>query len=354
MTEQKFLQFPKVLTIAYLIVGIGALLQIGGGHWDVTWHALQKPETFLTPPHSVVYLGVLLTLSMGILGVILRIKRKYDYHFVKFLQLALIGSLLQLFSGGFDLWWHTNFGFDGLLSPPHAVLVTGMILNSLAAYGGIVRIVKNGNGTLVTRTGSVISLTALWMSSVGMVMLFTLPFSEGEYFNFNPEPVVGAATATVMLPLIGSLIAVLSYKTLPIRFPVTLITALYVFINGMATVIAHYGIAPAMPYYVLVILSGFAADLVLRTGLPEKIKLSLAAMVFAPFFYVLYFPLLPHAFRGALGVPVDMPVTTINLFLSTYQTVMISTVLPAIIMGLFGSIFAVEIAKKISGKNVNA
>lgn len=347
MTEQRFVQFPRILTIAYLLVGIGALLQIGGGHWDVTWHALQKPETFFTPPHSVVYLGVLLTTSMGILGVILRVKHTFEVTYVKFLYFALIGSSLQLFSGGFDLWWHESFGFDGLLSPPHTVLVTGMVLNAFAGAAGLAKIRGKVSLTPTLRAASVISHTALWMASIGMVMLFTLPFSEGEYFNFNPDPLMGATAATIAMPVIGSIMIILSYKILPVKFPVTILTSMYVFVNGMATVVAHYGIAPAMPYYILIILLAVAVDFLLRSKLAEKIKTALAGMMFAPFFYILYFPLVPHAFREILGLPVDMPVTTINLFLATYQTVMLSTFVPAIVLGFFGSILALEIYKKM-------
>ena len=352
MTEQRFIQFPRILTIAYLVAGIGAMLQIGGGHWDVTWHALQKPETFFTPPHSVVYLGVLLALSMGILGIILRIKHRYETKYVKFLQYALIGSVLQLFSGGFDLWWHTNFGFDGLLSPPHLVLVTGMVLNAFAPFAGMAMITRNVRITTPLRATLLIALTALWMSSIGIIMLFTLPFSKGQYFNFNPDPFVGAAAATIAMPLIGSMIIILAHKTLPIQFPVTSLTAMYIFVNGMATVVAHYGIAPAMPYYILAILPAIAVDFVLRSKLAEKIKTAVAGMIFAPFFYILYFPLVPHAFREALGIPVEIQITTISLFLATYQTVMISTVLPAAFMGFVGSFFALLVAHKMEHRQV--
>ncbi|MEM2760663.1 MAG: hypothetical protein QXU32_05505 [Nitrososphaerales archaeon] len=328
---------------------MGALLQIGGGHWDVTWHALQKPETFFTPPHSIVYLGVLLTLSAGIWGIISRIKRKYETKYVKFLQYLLLGSALQLFSGGFDLWWHTNFGFDGLLSPPHLILVIGMVINAFAPFVGLVRIAKSVALPPTLRTASIISLTALWMSSIGMVMLVTLPFSEGEYFNFNPDPSVGAVTATIAMPLIGSMIIILGHKTLPVRFPVSVLAALYILVNGITTVVAHYGIAPAMPYYVLAILPAVAADFVLRSKLLEKIRIAIASMIFAPFFYVFYFPLVPHAFREVLGIPVDMQITTINLFLATYHSVMVSTMVPAIAMGLIGSFLALVMLDRIRG-----
>jgi hypothetical protein len=347
LTEQKSLQFPRLLALAYLLVAVGALLQIGSGHWDVTWHALEEPETFFTPPHSLVYLGVLLTLSMGILGIVLRLKHKYEKRYIRFLQYALIGSALQLFSGGFDLWWHTNFGFDGLLSPPHLVLVTGMVLNSLSGAAGLARITKMVRITPLLRIASIISFAALWMSSIGIIMLFTLPFSEGEHFDFNPDPLFGAAIATVAMPLISSIMIILSYRFLPVRFPVTVLTALYVFVNGMASVVAHYGIAPAMPYYVFVILAGVAADFVLRTKIGERLKTAVAGMLFAPFFYMLYFPLVPHAFREVMGIPVEVQITTINLFLATYQPVLAYTFVPAILLGLLGTILAQRISFKL-------
>jgi hypothetical protein len=225
-----------------------------------------------------------------------------------------------------------------------------MVLNALAGVTGLERITKSVRITRLLRTSSIISLAALWMSSIGMVMLFTLPFSKGEYFNFNPEPFVGAATAVVAMPLIGSMMTILSHKILPIKFPITVLTAVYVFVNGMAAIVAHYGIAPAMPYYILVILPAIGVDFVLRSKLAERIKTAIAGMIFAPFFYILYFPLVPHAFREALSIPVDVQVTTINLFLATYQTVMISAVIPAIFLGFLGSIFAREIAQKMEGK----
>jgi len=347
LTEQKSVKLPSILTVAYMLAGIGALLQIGGGHWDVTWHALERPETFFTPPHSIVYSGVLLSLSMGILAVALRIRHKFETRFVKFLHYALIGSLLQVFSGWFDLWWHSNFGFDGLLSPPHAVLVTGMILNALAGAAGLAKINSIAKPTLAIKTASVISFTALWMSSVGMVMLFTLPFSQGEYFDFNPDPMFAAVLASIALPIIGPLMITLGSRTIPIAYPATTLTASYMAVNGITTIAAHYAIAPALPYYLLNILLAIAVDFVLKRKLSDKVKAVLTGAIIGPFFYTLYFPLVTHAFRESLGIPVEVFVTTISLFQSTYQIVMTSTFAPAIFFGFLGGLIAYAIAQKL-------
>lgn len=351
MTEQKSVKLPTILTLAYLLVGIGALLQIGGGHWDVTWHALEEPETFFTPPHSVIYTGILLSLSMGILAAVLRIRHKFETMFIKFLHYALIGSLLQVFSGWFDMWWHSNFGFDGLLSPPHAVLVSGMILNALAGTAGLAKINSIAKPTLAMKAASVISFTALWMSSVGMVMLFTLPFSEGEYFDFNPDPLFAAVLASVALPIIGPLMIIVGSRTIPIAYPATTLTALYMTVNGITTIVAHYAIAPALPYYLLNILLAIAVDFVLKRKLSGKVKAALTGAIIGPFFYTLYFPLVTHAFRESLGVPVEVFVTTISLFQSTYQIVMGLTFMPAMLLGFIGSLIAYAIAQKLLEQN---
>ncbi|MGH9934009.1 MAG: hypothetical protein ACRD3Z_02710 [Nitrososphaerales archaeon] len=346
MTEQKSIRLPNILTIGYLLAGIGALLQIGSGQWDVTWHSLDQPETFFTPPHTILYTGVVLSLSMGILAVVLRVRHKVETRFVRLLQYALIGSLLQVFSGSFDSWWHANFGFDGLLSPPHAVLVSGMIINAYAGAVGLAKISSVVKPTFAAKTASIISFTALWMSSVGMVMLFTLPFSDGDYFNFNPDPTFAVVLASIALPIIGPLMITLFSRTISIAYPATVLTASYIAVNGITTIAAHYAIAPALPYYAMNILIAVALDFVLKRDLSDKVKAALTGAIIGPFFYTLYFPLVTHAFREFLGFPVDVFITTVSLFQVTYAQVMVSTFIPAVLLGFVGSLIAHNITRK--------
>ena len=346
MTELKSIRLPNILTIGYLLAGIGALLQIGSGQWDVTWHSLDQPETFFTPPHTILYAGVVLSLSTGILSIILRVRHKVETRFVKFLHYALIGSLLQVFSGGFDSWWHSNFGFDGLLSPPHAILVSGMIINAFAGAVGLAKISGVVKPTIAMKTASVISFTALWMSSVGMVMLFTLPFSDGDYFDFNPDPTFAVVIASIALPVIGPLMITLFSRTIQIPYPATVLTASYIAVNGITTIAAHYAIAPALPYYVMNVLIAVALDFVLKRELSYKVKAALTGAIIGPFFYTLYFPLVTHAFRESLGFPVDKFITTISLFEVTYPQVMLSTFIPAMILGFIGSLIAYNVMRK--------
>src|SRR5919109_1637756 len=51
--DRRIITLARKLLVIYALIAVGMALQIGGGKWDVTWHMLQRPETFFTPPHAV-------------------------------------------------------------------------------------------------------------------------------------------------------------------------------------------------------------------------------------------------------------------------------------------------------------
>ncbi|HEX5892093.1 MAG TPA: hypothetical protein VFY41_04455, partial [Nitrososphaeraceae archaeon] len=168
------------LTIVYFGVSMGIALQIGAANWDIIWHGITDVETFFTPPHTVLYSGVVLTIGSVFIGIIQYVRlggingekdRKHEqqeaqidkpgeltttnksllsssfvtslHYFIQSLikipypiKLVAIGTIIEIFSGGFDSWWHYNFGFDGLLSPPHLLLTIGMLTSVYGALMG--------------------------------------------------------------------------------------------------------------------------------------------------------------------------------------------------------------------------
>src|SRR5207244_11181972 len=48
-------------------------------------------------------------------------------------------------AGPIDFSWHSAFGLDGLLSPPHFVLLMGMIISSLGSMLGIILSINIAN-----------------------------------------------------------------------------------------------------------------------------------------------------------------------------------------------------------------
>jgi len=45
---------------------------------------------------------------------------------------------MQLVAGGFDTWWHATFGVDDALSPPHVLLIGGMVVSGFGFVTGLV------------------------------------------------------------------------------------------------------------------------------------------------------------------------------------------------------------------------
>lgn len=117
-----------------------------GVTWDIQWHADVGPETFFTAPHAMFYtgpsVGGLLSLfvvmattvkyKLGVPGVSERTTTPWLGLFrapVGFVITGL-GALTFILSGLYDLFWHTQYGFDvTLLSPPHfGLLYSGIIM----------------------------------------------------------------------------------------------------------------------------------------------------------------------------------------------------------------------------------
>src|SRR6185437_4058939 len=126
-------------TIGCAFVSIGILVSAIGGSWDISNHLLNKPETFFSAPHAVLYTGV----AVAILGLAnVRVARASRSIWEKNLNLSarltLAGIGMLIVAAPIDFAWHSAFGLDGLLSPPHLVLLIGMILSSLRAMLGII------------------------------------------------------------------------------------------------------------------------------------------------------------------------------------------------------------------------
>jgi hypothetical protein len=208
------------LIVAVLIVAtIGVLLQIGGTSWDVTSHLLQRPETFFTPSHTVLYTGVgLLVITAAIGGNLSRKSNEVrSKSFATGFKLLVIGSTISLVAGPADFLWHQTFGVDGLLSPTHLTLVTGMLINSIAVVLGLTRIIIHFSTTGLQRlvkAALVPAFAGLWLTMTWYVYMFALPISNGAHFNFNLNPNAESLIAIIALPLVGSMVFILASRAI--------------------------------------------------------------------------------------------------------------------------------------------
>lgn len=292
----KYSSAMRISSIIYFLISVGVALQISGSNWDIVWHGIGNVETFFTPPHSVIYSGVVLVIGSVVVGIIHTTKISQQKNIPSKrnifglltvslplpIKLAIIGCTLQLTAGPFDFWWHNQFGFDGLLSPPHSVLATGMLMAALGALIGIYYHYRgqNNNSTscsIFSRLSLILAFAVFLLVGVGMVLMFTLPFSKGQYFDFNPNPVAAVVAASTFIPFIIGLclfvavkISAFSTNNKRIPFMLTSIIAVIMIIQSTTTITSNSYFAWLFPLYLLNILPAIVADILIYSYLQKK------------------------------------------------------------------------------------
>jgi len=346
-----------------IIATCGSFMQIAGTSWDVTSHIMEEPETFFTPSHAVLYAGVaLLTVAAGI-SVILLIRNNElrGSSIATPLKLLIIGSTISLVAGPSDFLWHETFGVDGLLSPPHLALITGMLINAVATVLGLARIavhITSHTRQRLIKAAMVPAFAALWFTTTWYVYMFSLPFSNGENFQFNLNPDIASLIAIVTLPMLSSIIFLTASKSIGRFGAGTIVSALVVGINIFANIIPSQGmLSSILPWYsIIAILPALLADIILyNSTIKSKLGLRatelIAGILVSSVFYIFNYPVLTWAF----AIPLDMPIANqqgiqavANLtsnFLSTLPVMLSITLVPAALMGLLGALF---VSKKIA------
>jgi hypothetical protein len=287
----------RILSIIYFLISIGVALQISGSNWDIVWHGIGNVETFFTPPHSVIYSGVALAIGSVVVGGIIHTTKILQQKNISSkknifrllivslplsIKLAAIGCILQLTAGPFDFWWHNQFGFDGLLSPPHSVLATGMLMTALGALIGIYYHYRsqNNNSTsssIFSKLSLIVAFAVFLLVGVGIVLMFTLPFSKGQYFDFNPNPLAAVVAASTFIPFIIGLYLFVAAKisAFPINnkripFMLTSIIAVIMIIQSTTTITSNSYFAWLFPLYLLNILPAVVADILILSYLQKK------------------------------------------------------------------------------------
>ena len=215
-----------------LIIVIGLIISFSGGSWDITFHILSQPESFFSYPHTMVYSGIFVVISIFFINFRKNILNK-NPHRRKANYLILLGAVLILAAGPFDFSWHLKFGLDGLLSPPHVTLLTGWMLvglgnlqitnnlidltllqnkrsnksmsvdkeeenhhdydkNDLENLGTVdhANNLRDKKGLTLLKIQLILNLSFILVILSGFIYFFTLPFSETQFYNYNPDPLV--------------------------------------------------------------------------------------------------------------------------------------------------------------------
>ncbi|CAE6492372.1 hypothetical protein [Candidatus Nitrosotenuis uzonensis] len=345
LTLDRKMDYAKFSLIGNLIVSIGIMMVTAGGSWDITNHILNKPETFFSPPHAVLYSGVgtaLLGFFVSYLG---WKKSGKHYPFAMGIKICGMGMSLLLAAGPADFVWHSNFGLDGLLSPPHLVLISGMMLSAVGAFVNSARYTKQQVNS--SRILIIISLIPVWFSVTGLFYSFSLPFSETDYFDFNPHPVFAAAFASTAYPFLISSILITASTLCGRKFGVTSIIGIsYLGIMSLTAIVPNESLLATIPFYWLNLIPIVCGDLVLSKAKSAS-GIFAAGAIFGSAFFFMYYPLITYTYNEVFLEKVIWPSLISFVYFEMVPTIAPILVASGSVAGMFGAKFAKKLTNAL-------
>jgi hypothetical protein len=302
-------------------------------------------------------------------------------------------------AGPLDFAWHTAFGLDGLLSPPHAVLTMGMVLCSIGAFLGLIsnnnyfdkmrtktnmqrlddgdsystfelKNTSSDNTITCNKRSSlyiIVSITAIWITVSGIIHMVSLPFSDTDFFKFNPNPILAGLIATLCFPFLVSFVLFTSWEITK-KFGVLSATGMiFIFINLITTILPNENLVPAIPFYLINIIPIIAIDALLSlpslrlssSSTPSSTTISislsqtrkrivsiLAGTVLGLTFFMLYFPLITHTYNEVSTNPQPVwPSVTAAIYFEMIDEMYPILVISSMAAGILG----VVVSSKLTG-----
>ncbi|GAB3917992.1 hypothetical protein [Larkinella terrae] len=150
----------KIPTYIYAVV-FSSLCIVWGLLWDIMWHMSIGRDGLFAPPHLLMYVGAVVAgLFSGVKILQLTFARRNTErtHSVRFWGIfygslgamyCVWGALTMLTSAPFDDWWHNTYGLDvQILTPPHTVLLVGMMTVQFGAMIGVLALQNRFSNSL--------------------------------------------------------------------------------------------------------------------------------------------------------------------------------------------------------------
>ncbi|WP_177225778.1 hypothetical protein [Arsenicibacter rosenii] len=225
-------------TYVYAVV-FSSLCIVWGLLWDIMWHTSIGRDGLLSPPHLLIYVGAIVSgLFSGYKILDLTFRRNHPERAgaVRFWGIfygslgalyCVWGAIAMLTSAPFDDWWHNTYGLDvQILTPPHTVLVLGMMFVQFGAMIGVLAI-QNKFRDRAPETDDqqrqAQRLKLLFGISAGLLLAVWFTLLSEQMGRYDAHSSSYYQTAAIFFPIY--LLAVSRASLL--RYPLTTITAVY-------------------------------------------------------------------------------------------------------------------------------
>lgn len=257
--------------IALLAGGAGLF----GTYWDDSWHTDRGRDDLVSPPHLLLYAGVLLGVGVAAAWAVRAARSRGWRHALRTPggpRTAFVGGFAVLVSAPIDELWHTTYGRDAVLwSPPHLLAVAG----SAALTVGLVMGLRPGSATAVI--GAALAVGAY----VVPVMEFESDVPQFDVALYLPALSVGLALAApIVRRLVGG------------AWPLTAAAAAYT-VARVAIAGGLAGLGHSTPIVPPILVAAMTVDMLRRrTGRSGLVAAIAIAVLHAS--YVPYLRVVPH------------------------------------------------------------
>ncbi len=192
-TSTKFLLdiplYVYVSVIASMCVILGIL-------WDIAWHMSIGRDGLFSAPHVVTYVGAAAAgffsgyqvLKTSFWGTLLEKGKMVNFWGIFYSSLGglfcIWGGIASLTSAPFDDWWHNTYGLDvQILSPPHTILLLGLLSVQMGAMVGTLAFLNRNDkiASLSTEENAKRTNRLQWM------FMLTAAFFVTSIFTFLSE-----------------------------------------------------------------------------------------------------------------------------------------------------------------------
>lgn len=200
-SKTPFYLYATVLASLSIIIGL---------IWDISWHTSIGRDGLLSAPHLAIYLGGITAGLFSGYRVLQITFAGSDYERGKAVKFwgfffgslgnlfCIWGAIAMLTSAPFDDWWHNTYGLDvTILSPPHTVLLLGMIT---IQFGAMISVLAYQNLQTVSDAARR-RFNQLFALSSGFVLCMIYTMASEFLGRHDMHGVLFYQVASVLFPL---------------------------------------------------------------------------------------------------------------------------------------------------------
>jgi len=287
-------------------VSIASLLAVSGVLWDISWHRSIGRDKFLSAPHLLIYMAAVFGGLFSGIQVIWNsfftsdetkkgLVKIWGIFYSSLGALFCIwGAIAMLTSAPFDDWWHNAYGLDvKILSPPHTLLVLGMLF---LQFGACVSLSKYLNTS--TNQKKTLQLLFIIAASSLVCMFCTLGTEYFDYRNMRTGLFYQIAAGLLLL-LLPSLA-----RELQMKWGMTLISFGYFILMAgsnwilqlfpaepkLGPILNHVTHFQGLTFPMLFIFPAMLMDILMQVKMSDWKRASLLATIFIVLMIAIQYP----------------------------------------------------------------